>query len=360
MPSSIAFVNTIQDVARHAGVSASTVSNVLNDRADRMGKQTLARVQAAIEALAFRPSRTARQLKTGHTPMIGLLVPSIVNPVYGHIAREIEFAAQALHGYRVVLGNTYRNVQKETGFLNDLLDHGVRGVVVVSSLANEAHFEAAVARGLAVVSYDRRATAAIGSRIDHVSPDNFEAARLATAYLIEQGHTRIAFATASGQTMSRREKISGFFAAAQSAGLGHAVKVIHTKTLTDYGDSEMADVGRKLAARLVATRQRPTAVVAVNDMLAIGLLAGFHDAGLAVPDEISVVGMDDMLLSSFVTPELTCVRTPFPEIARTIVERVMARIADPRLASAEFVFAPALVVRQSVARRVRARRPATA
>ena len=353
-------MSTIQDVARRAGVSASTVSNVLNGRGDRMGAETLARVQAAIEALAFRPSRAARQLKTGHTPMIGLLVPSIANPVYGYIAREIEAAAQALHGYRVVLGNTYRNVQKEAGFLNDLLDHGVRGVVVVSSLADETHFEAAVKRGMSVVSYDRRATGAADSRIDHVLPDNFEAARLATAYLIEQGHTRLVFATASGETMSRREKINGFFAAAEHAGLRRAARVIHAKTLTDYGDSEMADVGRQLAARLAGTRQRSTAVVAVNDMLAIGLLAGFHDAGLAVPEEISIVGMDDMLLSSFVTPQLTCVHTPFPEIARTIVERVMARMADPRLPSAEFVFPPTLVVRQSVARHGRRQRVAAA
>src|SRR5262245_19841274 len=100
-------MSTIQDVARQAGVSVSTISNVLNGRIDRMSRETLHRVERAITALDYRPSRAARQLKTGHTPMLGLLVPSIANPMYGYLAREIETSAQELHGFSVVLGNTY-------------------------------------------------------------------------------------------------------------------------------------------------------------------------------------------------------------------------------------------------------------
>ena len=137
-------MSTIADVARKAGVSVSTISNVLNGRVDRMSAETLMRVEAAITALDYRPNRAAQQLKTGQTPMFGLLVPSIANPMYGMIAREIETAAQERHGHRVMLGNTYRNKEKESGFFDDLLAHGVRGVVVISSLVDERHFEAAV------------------------------------------------------------------------------------------------------------------------------------------------------------------------------------------------------------------------
>ena len=140
-------MSTIADVARKAGVSVSTISNVLNGRADRMSAETLMRVEAAITALNYRPNRAAQQLKTGQTPMFGLLVPSIANPMYGMIAREIETAAQERHGHRVMLGNTYRNKDKESGLFDDLLAHGVRGVVVISSLVDERHFEAAVKRG---------------------------------------------------------------------------------------------------------------------------------------------------------------------------------------------------------------------
>ena len=327
----------------------STVSNRLNGRTDRMRAETLQRVEDAITALAYRPNWAARQLKTGQTPMLGLLVPSIANPMYGYIAREIETAAQERFGHRVLLGNTYRNKAKEIGFFDDLLDHGVRGVVVISSLVDEGHFEAAVQRGLVMVSYDRRATPGVASSIDHVSVDNVEAARMATAHLIAKGHQRLAFVTARGQTMSRSEKMKGFFAAAQTAGLRRSARVIDGSTGSEYGDSEMADVGRKLAVRIASDRQRPTGIVAVNDLLAFGLLAGFRDAGLAVPADVSVVGMDGLFLSALTSPGLSTVRLPVPQMAATIVERVIGRLADASLAPAEFLFQPDLVARESVA-----------
>ena len=342
-------MSNIQDVAGCAGVSTSTVSNVLNMRTDRMGKETLARVQAAIDALGFVPNRAARQLKTGHTPMLGLLVPSIANPVYGFIAREIETAAQERHGFRVLLGNTYRDAAKETSFFDDLLAHGVRGVVILSSLADERHFEAAAERGLVVVSYDRRATPAIGSGVDHISVDNVKAARLATNHLIRHGHMRLAFATVAGKTWSRCEKIEGFLGAVKRAGLGAGARVLETRTASTYGDAEMAEAGRAIAASLAAARPRPTAVVAINDMLALGLMAGLRDAGLSVPADVSVIGMEDLFLSSLVHPALSSVRLPTAEMAYKVVERLIARMADPGIATAEFVFQPELVERQSVA-----------
>lgn len=341
-------MSTIQDVASHAGVSISTVSNVLNGRAERMRDETLQRVQAAIATLQYRPNRVARQLKTGHTNMLGLLVPSIANPMYGYLAREIETSAQELFGHRVLLGNTYRNKVKETGFFDDLLAHGVRGVIVISSLVDEHHFESAVARGLVMVSYDRRATPGTSTAIDHVSVDNFKAGKLAAEHLIAHGHQRIAFATAAGQTMSRSEKIKGFFHAAELAGLTQQTRVIEGETDSEYGDSEMPDVGRKLAARMAAAPNRPTGVVAVNDLMAYGLLAGFREAGLSVPRDVSVVGIDGLFLSPFFNPGLTTVRLPVPEMARTIVQRVIGRLADASIKPAEFLFDPDLVSRQSV------------
>ena len=135
----------------------STVSNALNGRPERMRKETFSRVEAVIAELGFQPNRAARQLKTGRTPLIGILIPSIANPSYGSLAHEIEIVAQQRHGYRVLLGSTYRNQEKESGFFDDLLSHGVRGVIVISSLADQNHVYAAIRRGLVAVSYDRRA-----------------------------------------------------------------------------------------------------------------------------------------------------------------------------------------------------------
>lgn len=343
-------MSKIRDVASRAGVSTSTVSNVLNGRGNRMAKETLARVEAAIAELKYRPNTTARQLKTGHTPLLGLLVPSIANPMYGFIAREIETQAQERHGYRIMIGNTYRDKDKEARFFEDLMAHGVRGVIIISSLVDEQHFESAGERGLVLVSYDRRATPGVESGIDHVSVDNFEAARLATAHLIENGHTRLAFVSAAGVTMSRREKISGFMAAVASAGLTASAQVIEGTPLHEFGDSMMSELGRIEAAALAAQTgaERPTGIVAVNDMMALGLMAGFRDAGLAVPQDVSVVGMDDVFLSALMSPALTTVRLPVQEMAHTMVERVMSRLADPSLSTGEFMFQPSLMVRASV------------
>src|SRR6185437_8380145 len=123
----------IRDVARHAGVSVSTVSNVLNGRVDQMRKDTLARIELAMAALQYQPNRAAQQLKTGQVKMLGLLVPSIVNPSFAALVREIELAAKQNYGYQVLLGDTHRQQEEEIRFLDDLLALGIRGVVVAST-----------------------------------------------------------------------------------------------------------------------------------------------------------------------------------------------------------------------------------
>ena len=301
----------------------STVSNVLNGRADRMRPETLARVEAAIAALQFKPSKLAQQLKTGQTPLIGLLVPSMTNPMYGYIAREIETFAQELYGYRLLLGSTYRDREKESAFFDDLMAQGVRRVIVISSLADERHFESAVERGMAIVSYDRGETPGKKSRVGHVMPDNFEAARMATQHLIAQGHRRLAFATVAGMTMSRSAKIDGFHAAAEAAGLRRSAQVLDGGALNEYGDAVIAEVGRATAAKIAATVLRPTGIVALNDLMALGLMAGLREAGVRVPQEVSVVGIDGMFLSALSNPSLTTVVLPVREMARAMVERVM-------------------------------------
>ena len=341
---------TIQDVARRAEVSPSTVSNVLNDRADRMRPETLARVQAAIRALRFRPSRLARQLKTGQTPLLGLLVPSIANPMYGAIAREVEAFAQDSHGHRVLIGSTERDPKREAQFIDDLLAHGVRHVIVISALADERHLEAAAADGMVVVSYDRRAAPGRPTGVHHVTPDNVAAAALATRHLIARGHRRLAFATMRGLTLSRGDKIEGFRAAAAEAGLRSGAHVLEAGPASDYGDSAIGQAARELAQRIAKSAQRPTGIVAVNDLLALELIAGLRGAGLSVPEDLSVVGIDGLYLGALGSPALTTVRLPVREMARAMVERAMGSPGDEAIDASGLVFGDmALVERGSVA-----------
>ena len=146
----------LQDVARHAAVSVGTVSNVVNGRTERMGAAMLHKVQKAIEELGYQPNRAARFLKTGHTPLLGFLVPSMGTPIWGWLAREVELIAQKEFGYRVLAGNTDRDPKLELAFLEDLLSHGIRGVIIVSPLLEINRLKELVKRGLVAVINDQR------------------------------------------------------------------------------------------------------------------------------------------------------------------------------------------------------------
>lgn len=340
-------MSTINDVARLAGVSISTVSNVLNGRTDRMSRETLQRVEQAVRELNFQPNRTARQLKTGRVQLLGLLVPSMGNPSYGLLAREIEGESWRRHGYRVIVANTYRKPEHERAFIDDLWSQGVRGVIVISSLADESHFEAPIQRGMVAVSYDSHARRDREPILDYVSADNAAGASLAVEYLVSQGHRRIAFVTPSTWTFSRAEKRDGFMAAVQKAGIKGVV--IEGSTGSSYVDEEMAELGQSLAAPLARHPEQPTAAVAINDMMAIGLTAGLREQGLSVPQDISVVGMDGIPLGAYTAPRLTTIKLPTPELARTMVDRIMLRLAEPQTPPGEFRFSSSLLVRDSVA-----------
>lgn len=340
----------ISDVARGAGVSTSTVSNFLNGRCHRMRGETRERIEKAIAELQYRPSTAARQLKTGRSPFLGLLVPSMANPMYAVIAREIEMLAQERFGLRVLIGNTHRDAAKEASFVEDLLAHAVRGLIVISSSADESHLEAAAARGMAIVSYDRRATANQSSALDHVSVDNYRCAVLATQCLIDHGHRRLGFVTPAARTMSREEKVAGFLDTARRAGLQRQAKVFFCGPPREFGDSMLSELGRAQGRAFAAASARPTGLVAVNDLMALGLMAGCRDVGIAIPADLSIVGMDDVFFANLVEPALTTVHFPVPEIAARMVERVAAR-QDGKLAVAEFIFEPRLLMRGSVAAR---------
>lgn len=339
----------LQDVARHAGVSVGTVSNVVNGRTERMGAEILHKVQAAIEELGYQPNRAARFLKTGHTPLLGFLVPSMGTPIWGWLAREVELIAQNEFGYRVLAGNTDRDPKLELAFLEDLLSHGIRGVIIVSPLLDINRLKELVKRGLVAVIHDQRRLPENKLDVDYVTISHIEAITMAVRHLVENGHKKLAFVTASGKSVSRLDKIRGFLDAARAAGLADSAEIIEGQSSARYGDDEMPILGRTLAEQIAARKDRPTGIVALNDMLAMGLLFGFQRCGLRVPQDISVIGMDDLMLSGFVSPGITSIRPPFTDMARRMVSRIVSRLGAPDEATQEHIFSPRLVVRGSVA-----------
>lgn len=342
---------TIADVARKADVSVTTVSNLLNGRAERMRPSTKERINRAIEELDYTPNRAARQLKTGYTPIIGLIVPSVANPFYGVFAKHVEEAALK-RGFQVLLGNSDRDPERERNYAQELWSYGVRGLIFGSSLATLSHLSDLIDQGLHLVAFDRPAQSSDRFAIDSVGVDNRQGTRLATKHLLALGHQRIGFVSGPIKVVSRLDRLGGYKTALAEAGLTLDPALIWESARAEYGDSEAVELGRQGAHALLTAPDPPTAIFAINDMYAFGVYAGARDLGLRIPEEISIVGFDDIVLCEVVEPSLTTIRQPIAEIAQVAVERLIARLQDECDEPPLHQFLPTqLIVRSSTARR---------
>ena len=346
---------TIIDVAKAANVSPSTVSNLLNGRDERMRSETKERILAAIDELEYQPNQAARQLKTGHARIIGLIVPSVATPFYGLFARHVEEAALA-RGYQVLFGNSGRDPERERTYAGELWGYGVQGIIFGSSLVNFSHLHDLIQRGLHVVAFDRPTQHSDQYVIDSVSIDNEKAARIATKHLIALGHTDIAFLSGPIGTVSRLDRLHGYRSALLDAGIELNPDYVWDQTLeSGFGDAEAVELGRQRSHDLFSLAKPPTAVFAVNDLYAFGAYAGARDLGLGIPQDVSIVGVDDIVLTQVVQPPLTTIRQPMRKIAQAAVERLIGRLEDEYdEPQGHIVLPPKLIVRGSTAQRTAA------
>ncbi len=343
---------TILDVARLAEVSPSTVSNLLNGRAERMRPSTKERVQQAIAELGYKPNYAARGLKTGHAPLIGLIVPSVANPFHGIFAQHVEEMALA-SGYLVLLANSERDPVREQSYAEELWGHGVRGIILGSAPESFDHLAALFDRGLHLVAFDRPTQQADRYTIDSVSVDNVAGAYLAVQHLITLGHRRIGFVSGSIRTVNRLDRLNGYRQALDEAGVPFDETLVWQGTSeTAFGDSETMTTGRQGARVLLGSPDPPTALFTINDMVAFGAYAGARDVGLRIPEDVSIVGYDDIALTEVVHPPLTTVRQPIQAIAHAAVERLLGRLQETTgIAAGHIALPPALIVRASTQER---------
>lgn len=341
---------TIHQVAKAAGVSSSTISNYLNGRMNRMVPATRDRISAAIDELGYRPNRAARQLRTGQTQRVGLVVPSVANPFWGAFAREIEVAALEV-GSSVLLCNSERDPDRERRYVEELWDDGVRGIVLCTSLPSLDHFADLVDRGLRLIAFDRPAQPSDPSSVVSISIDNSVGGYIATSHLLELGHTRIAFVSRSLGALNRAGRYEGFRQAIEKAGLDiDDMPVWSDADAADaFGDIDAAGVGRAAAHALFeGVENPPTGVVAINDMTALGFCRGLRDLGLTVGRDVSVIGFDDIVLADLYDPPLSTVRQPTAELAKlAITEAIRTETDDAR--GRAVLLRPELVVRKSTA-----------
>jgi len=326
---------TIQDVAARAGVSITTVSRVINDTDYPMRPETRRRVLEAIEALDFRPSPLARGLLGKSTRTIGLIIPDISNPYYPLLSRGVEDVASE-HGYTVIFCNTDRKVAKLRNYLEVLREKQADGIIFAGGgMDTEGDPLPLTEIGSPVVLVGRHRLP-----FPSVQVDNVGAALVATEHLIQLGHRRIAFIGGPTALSSARDRLKGYRRAMEQAGLPIDDGMVREG---DFGH----DSGYRACVSLLEdVSPRPTAIFAANDQMALGAMAAALDLGVRVPDELAVVGFDDIPAGRFVRPSLTTISLPTYEMGTTAARLLLKMLAGEEVE--EITGLPTtLVVRQS-------------
>ena len=286
---------TQKDVAKLAGVSQATVSMVLSGGSAEIPAETWERIKSAARELGYTPNRSAQALKTSRTMTIACIVPDITNPFYPALMRGIQSVMDGLN-YDVIAVNTDGSAERERHFLDWSRQGRVDGIIGVFWTLRAGDFRSLVESGVPVVRIESSKKRGGASAIDDIFVDSKTAAYEVTNFLIRKGHRRIAMIAGRGGPQGTR--IEGYERALDEAGIAPWIVL----------DDEFSEVGGTRAARQVLdSNERPTAVFAANDLMAIGVMQELHDRGLSVPRDVAVVGFDDISAAKLVTPSLTTV-----------------------------------------------------
>lgn len=328
---------SIKDVANHAGVAVGTVSNVLN-YPERVASKTLNRVQASIAELGFVRNDVARQLRAGHSRTIGLVVLDIGNPFFSSIARAAEDAA-AEGGNAVVLGNSGHNAQRELHYIELFEEQRVQGVLISPVAENSKRLAALTARGTKVVLVDSPSSE---GEFSSVSVDDVSGGYLATKHLLDIGRRRIAFVAGPQQFHQVTDRLAGAMRAVAEVP-GATLEVLQASDLTVLA-------GRGLGDSLVERERSllPDGLFCSNDLLALGVMQSLtmlHT--LRIPQDVALVGYDDIDFAASAVVPLTSVRQPTTLIGRTAIELLTEQLESPDAGPRSVVFKPELVVRAS-------------
>lgn len=310
---------TIADVARRAGVSTATVSRVLSGVGGAR-PATRDRVEAAAHELGFRPSDVARSLKRQSTLTLGLIVTDIENPYFPQLVKAVEDAAIA-EGYAILLCSADDDPDRETSYLDILVERRVDGIIIAASTLGSTQGAWLARPPVPVVLVN---TSVPSSGLPSVASDNRAGGRLAADHLRSLGHRRFGYLMPPVRNVDAPERLAGVREALATSGLvvdgPDAALAIGSGTPTVIG-------GETAMFELLDRSPRPTAIVAYNDLMAIGAMRAIRRRGLGVPDDISLVGFDDVALAAYVEPALTTLRQQTAEMGRWAVATLTAQIA---------------------------------
>jgi LacI family transcriptional regulator len=329
---------TVADVARRARVSRATVSRVLNQYA-HIRPEVRARVERAMQALGYRPDAVARSLARRETRTLGLVVADITNPFYAETARAVLETAKA-NGYNVILCNTDNQPRVQEEYIEVLRQRRVDGIIFGSVFLDDPVVEGLVAVGYPCLMYNRR----LRSRRGHfIVLDNVRASHDLTRHLVALGHRRIGFVSGLPNISTAAERLRGYYAALRETGLSAESDLIRPGAF-------QAGTAQEAAQDLLKRRGRPTAIVASNDVMALGVIQAAADLGVRIPEDLAVVGFDDIEIADHPRVQLTTMAQQKAEMGRLAARGILEVIrGGPRLAGAPLqqVLAPTLVIRRT-------------
>lgn len=339
---------TIREVAELAGVSVATASRVLSDSSYPVRPALRQRVREAAEALDYTPNAVAQALRGDVCKDIALIIPNLSNPFY---LQAVLGAGEALEkdSYSIRFCNTMHDPQRERNFIRQLYERQVRGVILSSLGEENAEFvNKYIRKGMKFVLLDQLLPNVDAPAIHY---DSRAGAVLAVEHLLQQGHTKIAFATTSLVRFTRQEIYAGYRETLLNAGITPNPELLYEHTIDKAGrgsDYEL-NVGRHIAKAFIDNHCPATAVFCVNDMVAIGLIQTLTENGIRVPEDVSVVGYDDIPLAGAYVPTLTTVHYPAQEMGRLAGIMLMDALRNEEDSmSLTMRLSPKLTVRKSV------------
>lgn len=330
-------IATIKEVAKKAGVSVSTVSHVVNGT--RFVSEDLRnKVLPVLNSLDYQPNRLAMGLRKKSSSAIGLIVADITNPFFSEIAWRIENLCNQKN-YSVMLCNTNGSPAKEDFYLNRLSEWQVDGIIMVSSSTPAGHLHTFNKPEMPLTLIDIDSP---GYEMDSISVDNYSGGKLASQHLASLGHKRIACISGSIETRYNQGRLNGFRDGLQEAGIDIDETLIARADFNTFS-------GVNVANQLLEMKDRPTAIFACSDLLAYGVMKSAYLRGLIIPDDLSIVGFDDIFLSPYMNPPLTTIRQPIPELCEEAVNCFLTRKEDPGKASRMIKLTLHLEIRESTA-----------
>jgi LacI family transcriptional regulator, galactose operon repressor len=331
---------TIRDVARAANVHPGTVSRALNEETRALvNPDTAQRVIRAAEELGYRPNRIARGLKTSRSHTIGVLIPDITNPLFPPILRGIEDRLGDA-GYTSLVVNTDNDAERERQHLEAMRDRQVDGFISATARLDRELLAELAAVGTPLVLVNRRLD---DGSVPAVTVDDRKGIALAVEHVVALGHKRVGHVAGPQNLSTGHRRHLGFIRAMRAAGLKAPAKQV------SFGEVFTEDEGARACAELLDAAPDVTAIVAGNDLMAIGCYDTLEQRGLSCPDDVSIVGFNDMPFVDRLRPPLTSVRIPKREMGQVAAELLLEQLEDAPATPPEILLEPELIVRGSTA-----------